>query len=209
MCRGVSGGQVGIFMNSMIRMSRLETGIVQVQPVRNLVYELIAQAVCDVALKAEEKHIDIKVSCDEALTAYFDQRWTGEAVFNILDNSVKYTKDGGKIDLSAVLQGAGVGGHGRRRNRTVSGPRDRDESERVYRGALQGRRGHGSICKSSSGEKLEKKILKIISILLLFGRRAMMSGGVFPVSEIFPDSWIRSLKRWVMTRQRSRGKRGF
>lgn len=90
------------FMNSMIRMSRLETGIVQVQPVRNPVYELIAQAVCDAALKAEAKHIDIKVSCDEALTAYFDKRWTGEALFNILDNSVKYTKDGGRIDISAA-----------------------------------------------------------------------------------------------------------
>lgn len=40
-------------MSSMIRMSRLETGIVQVHLERNSVYELIAQAVCDVALKAE------------------------------------------------------------------------------------------------------------------------------------------------------------
>lgn len=88
------------FMSSMIRLSRLETGIVQVQPAVNSVYELIAQAVCDAALKAEEKHIDISVSCEEALTAYFDKRWTGEAVFNILDNSIKYTKNGGQIDIS-------------------------------------------------------------------------------------------------------------
>lgn len=49
------------FMKSMIRMSRLETGIVQVQPKRNPVSELIAQAVCDVALKAEKKMIDIVI----------------------------------------------------------------------------------------------------------------------------------------------------
>lgn len=91
-------------MKSMIRMSRLETGIVQVHPEKKAVYELIAQAVCDVALKAEQKKIDIVIDesivSDKAdggeLTAYFDTRWTAEAVFNILDNSVKYTQDGEK-----------------------------------------------------------------------------------------------------------------
>lgn len=89
------------FMKSMIRMSRLETGIVKVQPEENSVYELIAQAVCDVALKAEAKKIDIDVSCEEELTAYFDRKWTVEAVFNILDNGVKYTGTGGRIEISA------------------------------------------------------------------------------------------------------------
>ena len=109
---GAVGHQVDkleFFMKSMIRMSRLETGIVQVQPKQNPVYELIAQAVCDVALKAEKKKIDIVIdesvesseSDGEKLSAYFDARWTGGVVFNILDNSVKYTQDGGKIVISA------------------------------------------------------------------------------------------------------------
>lgn len=89
------------FMSSMIRMSRLETGIVKVQPEVNSVYELIAQAVCDVALKAEDKSIDIEVVCDEGLRACFDMRWTVEAVFNILDNGVKYTNAGGKLKILA------------------------------------------------------------------------------------------------------------
>lgn len=89
------------FMKSMIRMSRLETGIVQVQPEKSAVSALVAQAVCDVALKAEQKKIEIVIEESEELTAYFDKRWTAEAVFNILDNSVKYTQDGGRIVLSA------------------------------------------------------------------------------------------------------------
>lgn len=97
------------FMQSMIRMSRLETGLIQVQPQQNSVYELIEQAVCDVALKAEQKQIDIVLdksinpadSGGPELTAYFDAHWTAEAIFNILDNSAKYTQDGGKITISA------------------------------------------------------------------------------------------------------------
>ena len=89
------------FMNSMIRMSRLETGIVKVHPVKNSVYELLAQAVCDVALKAEEKGIRITVDCSDDLAAYFDQKWTVEAVFNLLDNGVKYTQAGGRLEIGA------------------------------------------------------------------------------------------------------------
>lgn len=89
------------FMDSMIRMSRLETGIVKVKPERNPVYELLAQVVCDVALKAEEKKIGIHVDCPERLEAYFDRKWTVEAVFNIVDNGVKYTQSGGKLEISA------------------------------------------------------------------------------------------------------------
>ena len=89
------------FMKSMIRMSRLETGLIKVQPEENSVYELIAQAVCDAALKAEAKGIEIEVSCEENLRAYFDRKWTVEAVFNILDNGVKYTENGGRIEISA------------------------------------------------------------------------------------------------------------
>lgn len=88
------------FMNSMIRMSRLETGIVKVQPANNSVYDLLAQAVCDAAVKAEEKNIGISVDCPEGMQAYFDRKWTAEAVFNILDNGVKYTQAGGKLEIT-------------------------------------------------------------------------------------------------------------
>lgn len=89
------------FMQSMIRMSRMETGLIKVQPKEHSVYELLARAICDAALKAEEKGIEIQVSCEESLRAYFDKRWTQEAVFNVLDNAIKYTGQGGKLWISA------------------------------------------------------------------------------------------------------------
>lgn len=88
-------------MQSMIRMSRMETGLIKVQPKEHSVYELLARAICDAALKAEEKGIEIQVSCEESLRAYFDKRWTQEAVFNVLDNAIKYTGQGGKLWISA------------------------------------------------------------------------------------------------------------
>lgn len=88
-------------IQAMIKMSRLETGIVNVSPKLESVYQLVEAAVCDVALKAEAKNIGISVDCKEALLAYFDKKWTTEALFNIIDNAVKYTKEGGEIRISA------------------------------------------------------------------------------------------------------------
>lgn len=96
--------KLDFFMQSMIRMSRLEAGIIKVTPRENSVHALIAQAVCDIALKAEEKNMAIEVDCDESLSAYFDSKWTAEAIVNILDNSVKYTKPGGMLTISAEKQ---------------------------------------------------------------------------------------------------------
>lgn len=89
-------------IQSMIKMSRLETGIVKVHPEYTPVYPLLEQAVCDIALQAETKEIEIEVECDERLKMYCDPKWTREAVFNLMDNAVKYTGKGGRVLVNAT-----------------------------------------------------------------------------------------------------------
>lgn len=88
-------------MESMIQMSRMEVGIVQLKPDLQNVAPLIEEAVGAVALKAEEKCIQIRVECSLQLKAVFDKKWTAEALGNILDNGIKYTQSGGSIIITA------------------------------------------------------------------------------------------------------------
>ena len=41
----------------------------------------------------------LSVDCPSDLTISHDSRWTSEALFNILDNAVKYTSAGGSIQV--------------------------------------------------------------------------------------------------------------
>lgn len=53
-----------------------------------------------ILLNAEKKQINVQVNCPESLIVSHDRKWTGEALFNILDNAVKYTPEGGQIRVS-------------------------------------------------------------------------------------------------------------
>lgn len=87
-------------MQAMIKTSRLETGVISLEKKTQPIYETLAMALGGILLNAERKDIGVSVSCPETLEVSHDRKWTGEALFNILDNAVKYTPIGGSISVS-------------------------------------------------------------------------------------------------------------
>lgn len=85
--------------NSLIKMSRLESGIICLKPEKNRLNDIILQAVKTVYVKANEKNITISFACDQYFEAFLDFNWTAEAIANVLDNGVKYTPAGGRIHM--------------------------------------------------------------------------------------------------------------
>lgn len=86
--------------NSLIKMSRLESGIISLKPEKNSLNDIVLQAVKTVYAKAKEKNISITFDCAQNFEAVLDFNWTAEAVTNVLDNAVKYTPDGGIVGLA-------------------------------------------------------------------------------------------------------------
>lgn len=89
--------KLDFLMQAMIKTSRLETGVISLEKKEQPIYDTLAAALGGILLSAEKKRIDVQVDCPERLEACHDRKWTSEALFNILDNAVKYTPEGGQI----------------------------------------------------------------------------------------------------------------
>ena len=92
--------KLDFLFQALVKTSRLETGVIQLEKKDGRLFETVAQAMSGIVYAAEKKQISVSVDCPENLTVSHDSKWTAEALFNLLDNAVKYTPIGGKIAVS-------------------------------------------------------------------------------------------------------------
>lgn len=89
--------KLNFLISSLVKMSRLETGIVNLVPEQGKVAPMMEFVCKQLMPKAEEKGLKLLWEKPETM-AYFDEKWTTEALVNIVDNAIKYT-DNGSITL--------------------------------------------------------------------------------------------------------------
>ena len=87
-------------VQSMGKASRLETGAITLEKKDVPLLDTLAQAMSGIVYSAEQKGISVEVQCPDDLRVSHDSKWTAEALFNLLDNAVKYTPAGGSICVS-------------------------------------------------------------------------------------------------------------
>lgn len=124
-----------IFLSeSMIKVSRLESGLITLHCERQSINETILQVVKNIYAGAKKADVMItykeEVSCD----ILHDRRWTAEACFNLLDNAVKYGKPGNEIVLAVRELGLTVEISVTDQNEPISGEERTRIFERFYRG---------------------------------------------------------------------------
>lgn len=87
-------------MDSLIKMSRLESGIIKLNIENQSIDNTVLTAIKQVFPKASDKQIELRFHSDQAIVMKHDVRWTGEAIVNLLDNAVKYTQSHGIINIT-------------------------------------------------------------------------------------------------------------
>ncbi len=94
--------KLDFLLQALVKSSRLETGTISLEKRVCRLFDTLAQAIGGIVYAAEKKEIAVSVDCPEYLTLSHDSKWTAEALFNLLDNAVKYTPEGGSISVSVV-----------------------------------------------------------------------------------------------------------
>ena len=96
------GEKLSFLIQTLVKASRLETGIVVPAPSPGPVSPLLEAAAGQERPTAEKKEITLQVLAF-AGDASFDLRWTSEALGNVINNAVKYTPAGGRVTVSAQM----------------------------------------------------------------------------------------------------------
>lgn len=86
-------------IRSLIKTSRLETGTFRLSPEKGDMGSMAGEVKKMAEAKAGAKGIVIEAD-ETQKWAVFDEKWTKEAVFNILDNAVKYSPEGSTVSIA-------------------------------------------------------------------------------------------------------------
>lgn len=89
--------KLDFLIRTLVKMSRLESGILSLVPVKAPLQNILDLLMEQYAPLAEKKNLGFAVMRSET-EAVFDEKWTLEAVGNVVDNAIKYT-DKGRIEI--------------------------------------------------------------------------------------------------------------
>lgn len=97
--------KLNFLISTLVKLSRLETGILTLSPKKTAVFPMLEELVSQYSPQAQEKGLLLSLSQPDPENetvnpaAVFDEKWTMEAIANLIDNAIKYTERG-NITLS-------------------------------------------------------------------------------------------------------------
>lgn len=93
-------------INNLLSLARLDSGLLEpagFKPV--LIGKSLEEVIQLIHPLAREKDISIQLNCEEKIILYGDEMRLSEAFLNVIENAVKYNKEGGSVLITASSTG--------------------------------------------------------------------------------------------------------
>ena len=98
-----SGTHLLSLINDLLDVAKIEAGRMEVEPQMVETERLLETALKFVGSKARERGQTLTIAVEQsAAVLYADERALKQIVINLVSNAVKFTQDGGRIDVSAT-----------------------------------------------------------------------------------------------------------
>lgn len=97
---GVSLKRMEQLIQSMLKITRLDTGTIIFEKNACVVSKLIAHSINDLTTRARNEDKKIVLAGDSSQTLVCDMEWTGEAIGNLVKNAMEHTQPGGTIEIT-------------------------------------------------------------------------------------------------------------
>jgi signal transduction histidine kinase/CheY-like chemotaxis protein len=100
-----SGDLLCSVVNDVLDYSRLESGNVEVNIRRTNLQETMATVAKSIEIKGQERNLVVRTLLGDTLPVFVDTDGSRvqQILFNLLGNAIKFSKDGGVIDLSVLV----------------------------------------------------------------------------------------------------------
>lgn len=98
---GRSEQKIKFLVEKFMLAARMENRIIQIRKFPQDLKETVAQALFQIYRQAEKKRIFVEIK-DKQLSDIIvshDKNWLCEAIYNLLDNSIKYSPEGSKVEI--------------------------------------------------------------------------------------------------------------
>jgi two-component system cell cycle sensor histidine kinase PleC len=103
-----SGAHLLSLINDLLDVAKIEAGRMEIEPQMIETGRTLESALKFVGARARERQQVLTISVDDdAAMLYADERALKQIVINLVSNSVKFTQDGGSIDVAAQRNNAG------------------------------------------------------------------------------------------------------
>lgn len=98
---GTQAEKLSFLISSLVKLSRLETGILALNPEAAPLQPLLEAVQNEYSPEAQKAGVTLSFSPTDS-TAVHDAKWSREALGNIIDNAIKYTPAGGHVTVSVT-----------------------------------------------------------------------------------------------------------
>lgn len=157
-------------VNDMLDVSRIESGRIELKPESVDLNKLISEVVEELQIKASEKsqRLETKVESSSPVVVNIDSAKFTQILMNIIGNALKFTPDGGKIEVKLSQSGQDI-----RISVSDTGVgMDADDISKLFGKFERVKSGNG-IPGTGLGLYLSKKLIEMMG-----GKIAVESGGI-------------------------------
>lgn len=100
-----NAGQLKNLVEDLLKISEIESGRMEIVKVPVRLEELVTSVAADFEEAVRKKRIHLSVQIPKTLEVTADTSALRQVLGNLIDNAIKYTGEGGRIEVSAVREG--------------------------------------------------------------------------------------------------------
>ena len=93
---------IHLLVENLLEWSRSQSGNIDFSPKEEEIYTVIEEIVKIFSIQADKKNIKIDISVPKKTPGYFDRNLLSTILRNLINNAVKFTTRGGKINITCI-----------------------------------------------------------------------------------------------------------